>query len=175
MVKSKKLSKFKNITHGFFNKFNHRSKSKKSFFLKQIHSNKLFFVDKNLKPKNNIKGDALVTNKKNFSIGVLTADCAPILILDKNNKMIAAIHAGWKGALKDIITLSKEEGHNIQPKYYWKHRSLNFCQHYLKIEKSKGFLFSPWLLDNDEVDDNEEDSFDDAEEHAFAESIPFSL
>ena len=36
-------------------------------------------------------------------IAVLTADCAPILIYDNNLKMIAAIHAGWKGAFKDIV------------------------------------------------------------------------
>jgi len=36
-------------------------------------------------------------------IAVLTADCAPILIHDENKKMIAAIHAGWKGAYKGII------------------------------------------------------------------------
>ena len=36
-------------------------------------------------------------------IAILTADCAPILIYDENKKMIAAIHAGWKGAYKDIV------------------------------------------------------------------------
>ena len=36
-------------------------------------------------------------------IAVLTADCAPILIYDNKKKMIAAIHAGWKGAYKGII------------------------------------------------------------------------
>jgi YfiH family protein len=40
---------------------------------------------------------------RNIPIAVLTADCAPILIHDENKKMIAAIHAGWKGAYKDIV------------------------------------------------------------------------
>jgi YfiH family protein len=72
--------------------------------LKQIHSNKFHFVDKNLKHKNyNFEGDALITNKKKFPIAILTADCAPILIYDEKEKMIAAIHAGWKGAFKGII------------------------------------------------------------------------
>ena len=55
--------------------------------------------------KLNIKflGDALITDKKNIPIAVLTADCAPILIYDNNKKMIAAIHAGWKGAYKNIV------------------------------------------------------------------------
>ena len=48
-------------------------------------------------------GDAIVTNIKNLPIGVLTADCAPILILDYKKKIIAAVHAGWKGAYKNIV------------------------------------------------------------------------
>ena len=49
------------------------------------------------------KGDALVTNRTNTPIAILTADCAPILIHDQGKKMIAAIHAGWKGAFKEIV------------------------------------------------------------------------
>ena len=48
-------------------------------------------------------GDALVTDKRNIPIAVLTADCAPILIYDDSKQMIAAIHAGWKGSYKNII------------------------------------------------------------------------
>ena len=79
-------------------------KSKKIILLNQIHSNKFYYINKNLK-LNNIKfeGDALITNRRNTPIAVLTADCAPILIHDDNKKMIAAIHAGWKGAYKDIV------------------------------------------------------------------------
>ena len=81
-----------------------KTKLKKIILLKQIHSNKFHFIDKDLKLKNyNFEGDALITNKKEFPIAILTADCAPILIYDEKEKMIAAIHAGWKGAFKGII------------------------------------------------------------------------
>ena len=80
------------------------SRLKKIILLNQIHSNKFHFIDKKLKlTKNKFQGDALITDKKNTAIGVLTADCAPILIHDKSKKMISAIHVGWKGAYKDII------------------------------------------------------------------------
>ena len=38
-----------------------------------------------------------------MAIGVLTADCVPILIFDKKNKLISCIHSGWKGAFSGII------------------------------------------------------------------------
>ena len=72
--------------------------------LDQIHSNKFYFIKKNYKfKKKKLNGDALITDVKNVAIGVLTADCVPILIYDKNRKIISAIHAGWKGAYKGII------------------------------------------------------------------------
>ena len=81
-----------------------KTKSKKIVLLNQVHSNKLHYINKDSKLINNkIIGDALVTSKKNMPIAVLTADCAPILMYDERNKMIAAIHAGWKGAYKDIV------------------------------------------------------------------------
>ena len=75
---------------------------KKLILLNQKHTNKFHFIDKsyNLKKK---RGDALITNIKKIGIGVLTADCAPILVYDKKKKFISAIHAGWKGAYKGII------------------------------------------------------------------------
>ena len=80
-----------------------KAKSKKIIFLNQIHSNKFYYIGKNSKLNNKLEGDALITDKRNLPIAVLTADCAPILIYDNNKKMIAAIHAGWKGAYKDIV------------------------------------------------------------------------
>ena len=71
--------------------------------LHQIHSSKFFFVDKNRKCKKKLIGDALITNKKKIILGILTADCVPIIIYDPRLKYISAIHAGWKGAYKEII------------------------------------------------------------------------
>ena len=78
-------------------------KAKNIFLLHQIHSNKFIFIDKKYKNKNKPKADAIITDQINLPIAVLTADCAPILIYDDKIKMIAAIHAGWKGAFKGII------------------------------------------------------------------------
>ena len=79
------------------------SNSKKIILTHQSHSNKFNFINKKYKLKKNFIGDALITNKKKTPIGVLTADCVPILLYDKQKKIVAAIHAGWKGAYKGIV------------------------------------------------------------------------
>ena len=136
MIKSKKLSKIKNLKHGFFNSkggisiniykslnCGPGSKDKSSnvrknlelvrkkikrtakdiFLLNQIHSNKFIYIDEEYQFKSKPKVDAVITNQKNLPIAILTADCVPILICDSKKKIIAAVHAGWKGALKGIV------------------------------------------------------------------------
>ena len=137
MIKSKKLSKFKQINHGFFDKKGGKSTgiykslncgigsydSKKNvlknlkivckkincsyknlILLNQVHSNKFHFINKNYKfKKKKLNGDALITNVKKIALGILAADCVPVLIYDKNLKIISAIHAGWKSVYKGII------------------------------------------------------------------------
>ena len=137
MILSKKLSKLKEISHGFFNneggcstgiykslncgpgsndnktkvlknlrivKNKINKNSKNIFLLHQIHSNKFVFINKYSKYRKKKKADAVITNIPKLPIAILTADCAPILIYDKQKKMIAAIHAGWKGVYKGIIS-----------------------------------------------------------------------
>lgn len=47
--------------------------------------------------------DALVSSQKNLCLCVQTADCVPILLFDAKTKVIAAIHAGWRGTVKNIV------------------------------------------------------------------------
>jgi YfiH family protein len=70
--------------------------------LRQYHSNKVIDFD-NLLIKKRYKADGIITTVSKFAFGILTADCVPILVADKKNKTIAAIHSGWKGANTGII------------------------------------------------------------------------
>ena len=79
-----------------------KSNTKKIHLPKQIHSNKFYFI-KNKSIKNRFKCDALITKQINTPIGVLTADCAPIVLFDPNKEIISVIHAGWRGALSGIV------------------------------------------------------------------------
>ena len=78
--------------------------SKKSLFtMNQTHSNKVVVINDSNKNIQRVDSDALVTNKKNIAISVLTADCVPVLVYDEVNQIIGSIHAGWRGALNGII------------------------------------------------------------------------
>lgn len=71
--------------------------------LYQCHSSTLVLLDKPLNPKVPVKADALLTREKGLILGVLTADCAPILFSDPTAGFVAAAHAGWRGALAEVI------------------------------------------------------------------------
>jgi polyphenol oxidase len=55
-------------------------------------------------PGKHCKGDALATNKPGLLLGVRTADCTPVLVVDPVKRVVAAIHAGWRGTLQRIVT-----------------------------------------------------------------------
>ncbi len=70
--------------------------------VKQIHSNNIVLT-------NGRRGcldqaDALVSNEPGNLIGIRTADCVPILIVDPVNRAVAAVHAGWRGTVAGIAT-----------------------------------------------------------------------
>ena len=71
--------------------------------LNQIHSNKIIYFENKNSIKNKLTGDAIVTKVQNVAIGILTADCVPILLYDHTQKIIGCIHSGWKGGLNGVI------------------------------------------------------------------------
>ena len=96
-----------------------KSTQKKLVLLHQVHSNKIFFINKKVKKK--LIGDGLLTKNKNLAIGILTADCCPILFYDPKKSIIGAVHAGWKGAFKNIgvkmVSEFKKKGTKLEDLY----------------------------------------------------------
>ena len=74
----------------------------KLILMHQTHSNKVVEIRKN-NYKKKIKADAMITKMKGVALGVLTADCVPVILYDIKNQIIGCVHAGWKGAYFDII------------------------------------------------------------------------
>lgn len=74
-------------------------------FPKQTHSNCVREISE--LPNNTIdETDALLTNKPGLCICVQTADCVPILLFDPKKKVVAVIHAGWRGTLGKIVAVA---------------------------------------------------------------------
>lgn len=72
------------------------------FYPKQTHSGIVHYVDGN-ECTRDVEADALVTDVPGIVIAVRTADCVPLLVYDQEHKVVAAIHAGYRGVLNKII------------------------------------------------------------------------
>ncbi len=69
----------------------------------QIHSADVVVVDRPWQASDAPRGDAMVSNQPGIALGILTADCVPVLFADPVAGVIGAAHAGWKGARVGII------------------------------------------------------------------------
>lgn len=78
------------------------SASAKLVTLYQIHSAEAVTVREPWEIADNPKADAMATDKSNIALGILTADCAPILLADADAHVIGAAHAGWNGAFSGV-------------------------------------------------------------------------
>ena len=72
-------------------------------YLNQIHSDLIFNFDGDIHD-----GDALITDKTKIAIGIFTADCVPVILVDTKTSVIAAIHSGWKGTKLRIVSKTIE-------------------------------------------------------------------
>ncbi len=131
-----KKNKIKNNLNIVKKKIN--CKNNNLILLNQIHSNK---VHKVLKvPKNKITGDGLITKEKGLALGILTADCAPILFYDPKKKIIAAAHAGWKGAFKNITKKVLNDMQKWGSNLYNIIAVIGPCINYRNYEVKKDFM-----------------------------------
>ncbi len=89
--------------HAFFKQCTEEDRLKvtNAYFAKQNHSNKVITIPPTIK---STTADAIVTCDAGNTIGVYTADCVPILLIDVEEYIVAAVHAGWKGAKSGIIS-----------------------------------------------------------------------
>ena len=71
----------------------------------QVHGDAIFVIKSHgsyFSSREELNYDAIVTNRTNLVICIKTADCAPVFIVDKVKKVIAVVHAGWKGTALEI-------------------------------------------------------------------------
>jgi polyphenol oxidase len=69
--------------------------------LRQIHSDIIHFVDG--EPESPFVGDGLITDTPGLLLGIQTADCLPIILVDPKRRAVGVFHAGWRGTVKRIV------------------------------------------------------------------------
>lgn len=69
----------------------------------QVHSADVVYVEEPWPQGERPRADAIVTDRPGLLLGILTADCAPVLFADVEAKVIGAAHAGWRGAVTGVL------------------------------------------------------------------------
>jgi hypothetical protein len=77
--------------------------------LRQIHSDLVHRVAS--LPEHPLVGDGLITNTPGLLLAVQTADCLPVILVDKKNRAVGVFHAGWRGTVKRIVEKGVGEMH----------------------------------------------------------------
>ena len=71
--------------------------------LMQVHGAEVVCVEKPWQPGEGPRSDAMVTDRPGIALGVITADCAPVLFATPAGDVVGAAHAGWRGALAGVL------------------------------------------------------------------------
>ncbi len=101
IIYSQKLKKY-SVKHGFSTKT--YSYSDHIYFPKQKHTNKVVTIN-----ELECEADAIVTTDRGSIIGIKTADCVPILLYESRKRIVAAVHAGWRGTATQIVVRTIEK------------------------------------------------------------------
>jgi hypothetical protein len=78
---------------------------KQFFVVNQVHGDRILIIDHNAQgfiSHQPYQCDAIITNQPGLAIGIKTADCVPVLFLDKIKRIVGVAHAGWKGTSLNI-------------------------------------------------------------------------
>jgi len=120
-LKCPHLSKFSSLDHSFIN-MKPEDYSSPLVVLKQAHGTQVHTVTKaGIKE---VEGDGLVTNVRGLSLGIMTADCGPVLFYDPEAQVIGACHAGWRGAKAGVLQATLKEMEALGAKRTRIHASL---------------------------------------------------
>ncbi|NVK20040.1 MAG: peptidoglycan editing factor PgeF [Methylocystaceae bacterium] len=105
----------------------------------QVHSNRVQIVDRIWSRERAPELDALVTKEPYIALGILTADCAPVLFSDDDNRVIGAAHAGWKGAIGGVLENTVEAMVSIGAERAKIKAAVGPCIHQPSYEVDTGF------------------------------------
>lgn len=102
------LLEFGWLVHGFGTRRSHVWNGQPNLVtLKQTHSDNCILISQH--PSEVLYGDALLTAAPGLMIGVRTADCVPILLVDPRHRAVGAVHAGWRGTAGRVAVKAMEK------------------------------------------------------------------
>jgi len=81
-------------------------------FPSQVHKTRIVHVTGDTRKEELLETDALITNMAGVCIAVMSADCVPILLYDKKNNAVGAIHSGWRGTVARILEKTLQAMHH---------------------------------------------------------------
>ncbi len=104
MITASNLQNIKYIKYGFLNadESDEFREKETALYLKQVHDSDVIFAT-SLDIGQDVECDGCAAVEEHLKLVIKTADCVPVLLADTKKKIIAACHAGWKGALKGVV------------------------------------------------------------------------
>lgn len=105
----------------------------------QVHSPEVVVADRAWPQEARPRADGMVTDTPNLLLGILTADCAPVLFADHHAVVVGAAHAGWRGALAGVTDATIEAMEELGARRENIHAAIGPCIAQLNYEVDEGF------------------------------------
>jgi YfiH family protein len=77
--------------------------------VKQVHGSEILIIDQpnpEVSHFQRVDSDAIITNQRNILIGILVADCFPVILYDRKKRVVAVVHLGWRGTAAGLLGLT---------------------------------------------------------------------
>jgi YfiH family protein len=82
-------------------------------WLHQVHAGRVIHVQPGVSHSNDTKADGLVSDDPHRVLSVRVADCVPVLLSTQDGRIVAAVHAGWRGVIAGVVLESLREMHRL--------------------------------------------------------------
>jgi YfiH family protein len=105
----------------------------------QIHSAEVVYARRSWPQADRPRADAIITDRPNLLLGILTADCAPVLFADTDAGIVGAAHAGWRGALAGVTDSTIDAMEKLGARRKKIHAAVGPCVAQLSYEVDPAF------------------------------------
>jgi polyphenol oxidase len=122
--------RFPGLLHGFSGRIRDRTEIHAQckaahlnlYTLKQVHGDDILVIDDDTNEEEKPQADGMITSEPGLLLGIATADCVPVLLVAPQRRLVAALHAGWRGTLKGISRRAIEkfaQTWGVAPGHLW--------------------------------------------------------